>query len=232
VAPGFTDHCMLPLADLFLCGTPARRHVHRAPAPVTTGRARSMSSDAVSEGLFEQWCAEAGLPRASVASVVQRVERLDFSKAWHRTTLPGGLGGVWPFRARVSRGLSSHGAVSLARVLERALHVAEVRLNGNKIGPYGAAALARALALQRRTLQAQAAVAAAQAAETVRKSGGKPPRLPSSPPLGSHGRGVGVTSLRLRGCFIGERGARALAEHLICPGIDLAREFASRSVSF
>jgi len=40
----------------------------------------------------------------------------------------------------------------------------------------------------------------------------------------------GVKVLRLRGCSIGERGARALAEHLICPGIDLAEEFASRTL--
>lgn len=40
----------------------------------------------------------------------------------------------------------------------------------------------------------------------------------------------GVKVLRLRGCSIGEQGARALAEHLICPGIDLAQEFASRTL--
>eukprot|EP00613_Pedinella_sp_CCMP2098_P073685 CAMPEP_0171932188 /NCGR_PEP_ID=MMETSP0993-20121228/30156_1 /TAXON_ID=483369 /ORGANISM="non described non described, Strain CCMP2098" /LENGTH=48 /DNA_ID= /DNA_START= /DNA_END= /DNA_ORIENTATION= len=36
-------------------------------------------------------------------------------------------------------GLRSHGAVSLAKVLERSRSVEEVRLNNNKIGAYGAA---------------------------------------------------------------------------------------------
>ena len=80
--------------------------------------------------------------------------------------------------------------MSLAKVLERCRTVSEVRLDRNKIGSYGAAALGRALA----------------------------------------GTTHGVRVLRLRGCSIGERGARALAEHLICPGIDLAREFASRTL--
>jgi hypothetical protein len=161
VAGGFTDHDMLPLADLLLCGGQAD------PCDLTT------------EALFDEWCAEAKCLRPQVAAVCRRIARLDFTRAMHR----------WGNRPR--SGLRSHGAVSLAKVLERNTTVAEVRLDRNKIGAYGAAALGRSLAQQ------------------------------SSP---------GVKVLRLRGCSIGERGARALAEHLICPGINLAQEFASRTL--
>ena len=116
VAGGFTDHDMLPLADLLLCGGPAD------------------PSDQASEALFQEWCAAAQCTRPQVSSVVRRFTRLDFTRAMHR------LGN------RPRSGLRSHGAVSLAKVLERNATVNEVRLDRNKIGAYGAAALGRALA--------------------------------------------------------------------------------------
>ena len=84
VAGGFTDHDMLPLADLLLCGC----------APDLLDRA--------AEQLFDEWCGSASCTRAQVASVVRRVSRLDFTRAMARVL------GVY----RPRSGLRSHGAVT------------------------------------------------------------------------------------------------------------------------
>ena len=127
VAAGFDDHAMLPLADLSCAGPrprpfttstkrpsrPSRRPLKagsQAAAAASAGDARGGNAlaphDAASEGLYHLWCAEAGCSRAAVASVIQRIERLDFSRSFHR------IKGT--FRPR--QGLRSHGVVSLPPV--------------------------------------------------------------------------------------------------------------------
>lgn len=137
---------MLPLSDTLLIG-------------YSNGKANTPAGDE----LYNSWCAEANVSRSHVSSVVNRIRRLDFSIATRKMR-----GTLMP-----QLGIRSHGAVSLAKVLEVAESIEEIRLNNNKIGAYGAACIGRAL---------------------------------SRP---NHGLKV----LLMRGCYIGERGARG---SLVC----------------
>ena len=102
---------------------------------------------------------------------LRHVTRLDFTVAGREGKDRGYYGGGGSNR----RGVRSHGAHALSEVLAVSRHVAEVRLDRNRIGPYGAAAVFAAV--------------------------GENP----------HGR---LRTLRMRGCRIGERGARAFVEEV------------------
>lgn len=88
VGEGFTDHDMLAFADVLLCGSP----------PFDTASALE----------YDSWCKDtgSGCTRAEVASVVRRIERLDFTRSMSK------INGIFVPRS----GIRSHGAVSLAKV--------------------------------------------------------------------------------------------------------------------
>jgi hypothetical protein len=89
VGGGFTDHDMLPFADVLLCGSPP------------------LDSSTATE--YDLWCTEtgSGCTRSEVSSVVRRIERLDFTRSMSK------INGIFVPRS----GIRSHGAVSLAKVL-------------------------------------------------------------------------------------------------------------------
>lgn len=90
------------------------------------------------------------------------------------------------------RGIRSHGAYALSRVLLISNYIEEVYLVGNRIGPYGASAIFDAIASNNNNSMNN-----------------------SSSRNGGGGGGSAVKTLLLRGCRIGERGALAFVNLIL-----------------
>jgi hemolysin III len=134
---------------------------------------------------------------------LKHVKRLDFTIAsrssssssnYATTTTNGNNDGGVPSTngGGGKRGIRSHGAYALSRVLLISNYIEEVYLVGNRIGPYGASAIFDAIA-----------------------SNNNNNSMNNNSSSGTGGGGSAVKTLLLRGCRIGERGALAFVNRIL-----------------
>jgi hemolysin III len=136
---------------------------------------------------------------------LRHVRRLDFTIAsrssgsgsgisYYPTNSSGNEGGIPSTNGGGGkRGIRSHGAYALSRVLLISNYIEEVYLVGNRIGPYGASAIFDAIASNNNNNNSM-----------NNKGNGA-----------SGGSGSAVKTLLLRGCRIGERGALAFVNRIL-----------------
>lgn len=137
---------------------------------------------------------------------LRHVRRLDFTIASHSsgsgsgisyypTNSSGNEGGIPSTNGGGGkRGIRSHGAYALSRVLLISNYIEEVYLVGNRIGPYGASAIFDAIASNNNNNNSM-----------NNKGNG----------ASGSGSGSAVKTLLLRGCRIGERGALAFVNRIL-----------------